>query len=175
MKLAGRTRDELIPQRGTGIAPENSFPSAASGPFNPKAADQPTGESVFPFAGRDVEYRVPASRLPLTVSAAENARHNCEWQSQTPWDVEPGEVGPMLAGTEMRASNTPVDDSAEGVGEAIAEGDLAGMINEAVSTFTEPISAVANMAVGAAGMMDGARRNSVEDAFSRLRRRGGGY
>ena len=74
MKLAGRTRDELIPQRGTGIAPENSFPSAASGPFNPKAADQPTGESVFPFAGRDVEYRAPASRLPLTVSAAENAR-----------------------------------------------------------------------------------------------------
>jgi hypothetical protein len=41
--------------------------------------------------------------LPMQVTQGESARHNCEWQAQTPWDSE-GEAAPILAGTR---SGTP--------------------------------------------------------------------
>ena len=88
MNKAGRTRDELIKQFSQTGAPEgNHFPSAASGPYQTKAANAPTGEETFPFPGRDVEYRPSASSLPMSVSAAQVKRDNCD-RGNMPWDSE---------------------------------------------------------------------------------------
>jgi hypothetical protein len=109
------THDELIPQTGSGIAPEDTFRSAASGPFHTEAANQRTGETQFSeIVGRTTnEYVAPPSRLPMTMTQAESKKWNCDFQSQTPWDVEEGETGPMLAGTQMTTSATPVGRSTE--------------------------------------------------------------
>jgi hypothetical protein len=80
-----------------------------------RGEDQPlVGLESAPVAGLDrtKEYAPPASRLPMTVSAATVKRENCD-RGNMPWDVEPGEVGPMLAGTQMTAAHTPVDRSTE--------------------------------------------------------------
>jgi hypothetical protein len=53
------------------------------------------------------EYVPPASNLPMTVSAAQSKRHNCD-RGNTPWDSET-EAAPTLAGTRSGTpSATPV-------------------------------------------------------------------
>jgi hypothetical protein len=127
----GKTHDELVKNFSQTSSPPNDFAGAAeggAGAFSTFPASQPTRETDF----REIverttrEYVAPPSRLPITMTQAESKEWNCNFQSQTPWDVEEGETGPMLAGTQMTTSATPVD-------------------------------------------------RSTEDAFSALRRRGGGY
>lgn len=126
MREAGRTRDELIKNFSQASAPPNDFASAAqsgAAAFSTFPAvmterdvngDNTDGRdpSALPYGGA-AEYLPPASNLPMSVSGTESKRHNCEWQSQTPWDVEAGEVGPMLAGTQVTTAATPVDRSTE--------------------------------------------------------------
>jgi hypothetical protein len=120
------TKDEVIKQWPESPAPANSFAGAAQSggsAFSTFPAvltdrdvngDNTDGRdpSALPSGGA-TEYVPPASNLPAEVSAAESLRHNCRWQAQTPWDVEPGEVGPLLAGTQMTSSATPTDTSTE--------------------------------------------------------------
>lgn len=174
-----RTDDELIPERGSGIAPENTFPSAANevGVNATRGARQDTGESTFPFPGRDVEYRAPASRLPMTMTQAESKKWNCDFQAQTPWDSET-ENAPILAGTRSGTpSATPVADDLPGqaTGRAIAEGDPESVVSNIAEGASNVVQGLGSMA--ALAIADGKGKpegNSVEDAFSRLRRLGGG-
>jgi hypothetical protein len=95
-----RTHDELIKWGGSGIAPSNNFPSAASGPMETVAADAPTRESVFPFPNAGAaEYKQPGSNLPMTVSAATVLAQN-EGRGDNQWPGDPGSA-PLLSGTKV--------------------------------------------------------------------------
>lgn len=108
MNKAGRTHDELFKNFSQATAPVNTFAGAAEPNFSTFPVTE-IGDAMQhpPFPDRSTEYHPPASRLPMSASAAEIKRDNCD-RGNTPWDVEPGEVGPALAGTQMTAANTPV-------------------------------------------------------------------
>jgi hypothetical protein len=136
------TTDEVVRQWPEKTAPANTFAGAAeggAGAFSTFPASQPTGEDVFPFPpGKDeVAYVPPPSNLPLTVSAAESKRHNCNWQAQTPWDSETEKNAPILAGTRAATPNTtPVADfSGWKVGESLAEGSISGIVEGLTDSF----------------------------------------
>ncbi|MFZ0199619.1 MAG: hypothetical protein WB523_02425 [Candidatus Sulfotelmatobacter sp.] len=148
MNKAGRTRDELIKHFSQTGAPEgNDFPSAASGPYQTKAANAPTGEETFPFPGRDVEYRPSASSLPMSVSAAQVKRDNCD-RGNMPWDSET-ENAPILAGTRSGTpSATPISDE---LGENIASGNVRGVAQGAGETISKVGSVAGGIVGGALG------------------------
>lgn len=96
-----RTHDELIKWGGSGIAPSNNFPSAASGPMETEHAVAPTGESTFPFPNAGAsEYRQPGSNLPMSVSAATVKAQN-EGRGDNNWPADSEGSAPTLAGTKV--------------------------------------------------------------------------
>ncbi|MGB8986093.1 MAG: hypothetical protein WCC37_05775 [Candidatus Sulfotelmatobacter sp.] len=184
MKKLVNTHDELIRNFGQGSAPPNSFAGAAEGAAGafstfPVSDIGDTMEHP-PFPDRSTEYLPPASRLPLQVTAQQSKQHNCTWQMQNPWDSET-ENAPILAGTRSGTpSATPVADDlpGEATGRAIAEGDPEGAVSniaEGASNVVQGLGSMAALAIAdAKGKID-PEGNSIEDAFSRLRRIGGSY
>jgi hypothetical protein len=112
-KIGGRTRDELFKNFSEATAPSNSFAGAAEPNFSTFSVTE-IGDTMEhpPFPDRSAEYVAPPSNLPTSVSAATVKRENCDRGNQ-PWDVEEGEVGPLLAGTQMTSAATPTDRSTE--------------------------------------------------------------
>lgn len=169
----GKTKDELFRNFSEQGAPLQEARTATHGNLNEtEGARQPTGERTFPFAGDDVEYRPPASNLPERVDARTVRQENCD-RGNTPWDVEAGEVGPMLAGTEMRSSNTPTAMQDEST---YSETEYARNYNPEGRRLSDGVRSAfsSGRAAGeelAQGEIPG---NPVEDGFMRLRKLGGG-
>jgi hypothetical protein len=180
----GKTKDELVRNFSQASAPPNDFGGAAEGGARAFSTFPVTdiGDTMEhpPFPDRSTAYLPSASRLPLQVTAQQSKEHNCTWQGQNPWDSET-ENAPILAGTRSGTpSTTPVADDlpGEATGRAIAEGDpeaVVGNIAEGASNVVQGLGSMAALAIAdAKGKID-PEGNSIEDAFSRLRRRGGGY
>jgi hypothetical protein len=188
----GRTKDELVRNFSQASAPPNDFAGAAEGGARAFSTFPVTeiGDTMEhpPFPDRSTEYRAPVSNLPMTVSAEESRRHNCEWQGQQPWDAE-SEAAPILAGTRSGTPSAtptspvivPMKQGDVSAGKGLSEG-VGGVLKgagEAVYAAGHALKRVAEVGEGSDSMHDpdGARvkDSSIEDAFSRLRRMGGGY